>query len=114
MVDRRYLRLEPIHGAIVDRRLATHHMKTPTSQDVVLPVRPTPAIEIEPVVEHQPGAERAVSYDHVAIPADRGLERLSAARVAEIRTRLDRGAYNSPEVMTVLAMRLLESGDLTR
>lgn len=98
----------------MDRRLATHHMNTPASQDVVLPIRPTPAIEIEPVVEQPAGAERLVSYDHVAIPADRGLERLSAARIAEIRMRLERGAYNSPEVMTALAMRLLESGDLTR
>ena len=98
----------------MDRRLATHHMNTPTSQDVVLPLRPSPAIDVEPVAEQPAGAERLVSYDHVAIPADRGLERLSAARVAEIRQRLERGAYSSPEVMTAVAMRLLESGDLTR
>lgn len=98
----------------MDRRLATHHMSTPTSQDVVLPLRPTPAIDVEPVAEQPVGAERLVSYDHVAIPADRGLERLSAARIAEIRQRLERGVYSSPEVMTAVAMRLLESGDLTR
>jgi hypothetical protein len=43
---------------------------------------------------------------------DRGLERLSPTRIAEIRMRLESGAYNSPEVMTELAMRMLESGDL--
>ncbi len=98
----------------MDRRLATHHMNTPTTQDVVLPILPTPAVTIEPVAEQPAGGERLVSYDHVAIPGDRGLERLSAARIAEIRMRLERGAYNSPDVMTALAMRLLESGDLTR
>lgn len=89
-------------------------MNTPMSQDVVLPMRPTPSVQIEPVAERSAGTERLVTYEHDAIPADRGLEGLSAARVAEIRGRLERGAYNSPEVMTVLAMRLLESGDLSR
>lgn len=97
----------------MDRRLATHHhMNTPASQDVAVPLRPTPAIPVEPLTDAPVGGERVVTYDHPAIPADRGLERLSAARIAEIRLRLDRGAYNSPEVMTALAMRLLESGDL--
>ncbi len=96
----------------MDRRLVTHHMKTPSSHDVVLPNRPTPSHQAEPVVDSQPLSERLVSYDHAVIQHDRGLERLSPARIAEIRMRLETGAYNSPDVMNALAMRLLESGDL--
>jgi len=94
----------------VERHIATHHMHTPASQDVVLPNRPTPSIDIEPVVETPGSSERIVAANSVV--GDRGLERLSPTRIAEIRMRLESGAYNSPEVMTELAMRMLESGDL--
>ncbi len=96
----------------MERRLATTHMKTPSSEDVVLPNRPTPSREVEPVVDSQPSTERLISYDHAVVPHDRGLERLGQARIAEIRMRLETGAYNAPDVMNELAMRLLESGDL--
>jgi hypothetical protein len=85
-------------------------MHTPASQDVVLPNRPTPSIDLEPAVETPSSSERIVAADSVV--GDRGLERLSPTRIAEIRMRLESGAYNSPEVMTELAMRMLESGDL--
>ena len=54
----------------MDRRLATHHMNTPMSQDVVLPMRPTPSVQIEPVAERSAGTERLVTYEHAAIPAE--------------------------------------------
>ena len=57
-------------------------------------------------------AERIVAYGSMVVPGDRGLERLSPTRIAELRMRLESGAYNSPEVLTELAMRLLESGEL--
>lgn len=97
----------------MERRLATHHMRTPSSHDVV-PNRPTPSRDVEPVIDSTPASERLVSYDHAVIHQDRGLERLSAARIAEIRMRLETGVYNSPDVIGELAMRLFESGDLDR
>lgn len=96
----------------MERRLATHHMKTPTTESVVLPTRPTPTHQVEPAEEQPTGGERLVAYGHTAVPADRALERLSTERIAEIRLRLETGAYGSPDVMQELAMRLLESGDL--
>jgi len=96
----------------VERRLATTYMKTPTSHDVVLPNRPTPSHDVELVDDVTTTAERLVMHAHPVVQGDRGLERLSPTRIAEIQTRLATGAYNSPDVMTELAMRLLESGDL--
>ncbi len=96
----------------MDRRLATHDMNTPASHDVVVPNRPTPAIDSDSVVESPAVNERLVSFGRTVVPGDRGLERLGPTRVAELRMRLETGAYRSPEVMTELAMRLLESGDL--
>jgi len=87
-------------------------MNTPASHDVVVPNRPTPAIEPDAVVESPASNERLVSLGRAVVPGDRGLERLSPTRIAELRMRLETGAYRSPEVMTELAMRLLESGDL--
>jgi hypothetical protein len=84
-------------------------MHTPASEEVVLPNRATPSVEIEPVVESPAASERLVA---ASVVGDRGLERLSPTRVAEIRMRLESGAYNSPEVLTELAMRMLESGDI--
>ena len=66
----------------MERRLATPHMHTPSSHDVV-PNRPTPSRDVEPVLDSTPATERLVSYDHAVIHQDRGLERLSAARIAE-------------------------------
>ncbi len=86
-------------------------MNTPISHDVVLPNRQTPAFELDAVIEAPNAHERIVEYGTV-VPGDRGLERLSPTRIAELRMRLETGAYNSPEVMTELAMRLLESGDV--
>lgn len=96
----------------MERRIATRHTSTPTTHDVVLPNRQTPAFDLEPVVETPPTNERIVAYGITTVPGDRGLERLSPTRVAELRMRLESGAYNSPEVMTELAMRLLESGEI--
>lgn len=98
----------------MERRLATPHMHTPSSHDVVVPNRPTPSHDVDPVVESTPAAERLVSYDHAVVHQDRGLERLSPARIAEIRMRLETGVYSSPDVIGELAMRLVESGDLDR
>lgn len=98
----------------MERRLDSISMHTPTSHDVVLPNRPTPSHDVAPVADPAPSSERLVSYDHAVIHQDRGLERLSAARIAEIRMRLETGVYASADVMTELAMRLLESGDLDR
>ena len=98
----------------MERRLATSHMRTPSSQDVVLPDRPTPSHDVAPVADPASSSERLVSYDHAIIHQDRGLERLSPARIAEIRMRLETGVYNSPDVVSELAMRMLESGDLDR
>ena len=42
-----------------------------------------------------------------------GLERLSPARIAEIRDRLTNGMYDSAELIDALALRLVESGDLS-
>jgi hypothetical protein len=44
--------------------------------------------------------------------ADRGLERLSPERIAEIRHRLKHGHYALPAVLTQVAMRLLQSGEV--
>ena len=96
----------------MERRLATYQIQTPASQDVVLPQRSTPSHDIRPIVEMPSGLERIVAYTSPAIEGDRGLERLSASRIAELRMRLETGAYNTREVMTELAMRLLESGEL--
>lgn len=96
----------------MERRIATRVSHTPTSHDVVLPNRQTPAFDLEPVVEVPPSSERIVAYGSMVVPGDRGLERLSPTRIAELRMRLESGAYNSPEVLTELAMRLLESGEL--
>ncbi|MCC6929940.1 MAG: hypothetical protein IT359_13240 [Gemmatimonadaceae bacterium] len=98
----------------MERRLAMPQKHTPTSHDVVLPNRPTPSHDVEPVADPTSSSERLVSYDHAVIHLDRGLERLSPARIAEIRMRLETGVYNSPDVIGELAMRLLESGDLDR
>jgi hypothetical protein len=53
-----------------------------------------------------------VQYAGSAVQGDRALERLSPERISEIRMRLETGAYNSPDVMNELAMRLIDSGDL--
>jgi hypothetical protein len=45
-------------------------------------------------------------------PADMSAERLTDARVAEIRARIARGVYRSRAVAEEVARRLLESGDL--
>ena len=96
----------------MERRLDQHPMNTPTHSDVLVPIRPTPSHDVESVVENQVTTERTVRYHAGTTQADRALERLSPQRIEELRMRLETGAYNSPEVMTELAMRLLESGDL--
>lgn len=100
----------------MERRLDLLPMNTPTHiptyDDVVLPSRPSPAHDIEPMVDAPASAERLVVSGYAVPPADRALERLGEARIAELRSRLETGAYNSPDVMTELAMRMLESGDL--
>jgi hypothetical protein len=58
------------------------------------------------------GSERSVAPSAPAMRADVSLDRLSPERVAEIRHRLETGAYGSLEVMTELAVRMLDSGDL--
>ena len=95
----------------MERHLGTFSMHTPASHDVVLPNLPIPVVDLDAEGEPHSGNERIVSAPH-AVSADRGLERLSPTRIAELRMRLETGAYNSAEVMTELAMRLLESGDL--
>jgi anti-sigma28 factor (negative regulator of flagellin synthesis) len=45
-------------------------------------------------------------------PADMSAERLTDARVAEIRARIAKGAYRSRAVAEEVARRLLDSGDL--
>lgn len=37
---------------------------------------------------------------------------ISPERIAELRERVREGAYNQPEVLTVVAQRLLDSGDV--
>lgn len=96
----------------MDRHLATHDMNTPAPHDVVVPNRPTPAVESDGVIDGPASQERLVSFGRAVVAGDRGLERLGPTRIAELRRRLETGAYRSPEVMTELAMRLLESGDL--
>ncbi len=96
----------------MERHLATHHMKTPAPQDVVLPHYPTPSHDVEPIHETPASSERLVAFGAAVMHDDRALEHLGAERIAELRNRLATGAYNSPEVMTELAVRLLESGDL--
>lgn len=96
----------------MERRLDLYPMHTPTHHDVVLPNRPVPAYDVEPAVEAPAAAERLVVYSHTVPLGDGALERLGEARIAELRSRLESGAYNSPDVMTELAMRMLESGDL--
>ena len=96
----------------MERRLDLYPMHTPTHHDVVLPNRPVPAYDVEPAVEAPASAERLVVSSHAVPRGDGALERLGEARIAELRSRLESGAYNSPDVMTELAMRMLESGDL--
>ena len=87
-------------------------MNTPTSYDVVLPNRSTPSHDAEPIVEVPTTTERLVVSDQTVSRGGRALDRLSPSRVAELRMRLETGAYRSHDVMTELAMRLLESGEL--
>ena len=96
----------------MERRIATDHMKTPSSHDIVLPNLPIPSVDLDPTIETPVSSERIVSFGAAVVSGDRGLERLSATRIAELRMRLETGAYNSHDVMTELAIRLLESGDL--
>lgn len=87
-------------------------MFTPSRCDVVLPNHPIPMHDVASVESIEQSGERVVRDGASVVRGDRGLERLSLARIAELRHRLESGSYNSPHVMNELAMRLLESGDL--
>jgi hypothetical protein len=77
----------------------------------VAPMQPTPrSVEIAPI--EVPGGERAVAPQLSIERVDIGLERLSPARIAEIRGRLGNGMYDSAQLIDALALRLVESGDL--
>ena len=96
----------------MESRLRLHRTNTPIHHEVVLPSCFTPTHDVEPISEVPSSAERLVVSSQTVARGDCALERLSPSRVAELRMRLATGAYNSPHVMTELAMRLLESGDL--
>lgn len=92
----------------MERRVEIQSKHTPTSEQLVVP--PLPMVPVELDVE--PADTSSVSFSTPSLQTDRLLERLGPRRLKEIRARLASGAYNSPEVMTALAMRMLESGDL--
>jgi hypothetical protein len=101
----------------VDRRLELHPITEPTHDDmreVVRPNRP-PTTRIENEIENVDvpvRSDREVSPGASLLSADIALEGLSPERVAELRERLESSAYSSYEVLTELAVRMLESGDL--
>lgn len=53
---------------------------------------------------------RALAAREQSIQSDGG--GLDAGRIAELRERIRRGDYDSPEVLTAVARRLLELGEL--
>lgn len=93
----------------MEGRLEMKNRQTPPSDTLALPNHPTPPADL--VVE--PRGERSTIHGAPALQTDRLLERLGPRRLAEIRARLASGVYGSPEVLGQLAMRILESGDLT-
>ena len=102
----------------MERRLELrHHDLTPPThgdiRDVVQPNRAMPPRTEIDTLDAPVGSERSVAPSAPTMHADVTLDRLSPERVAEIRTRLETGAYGSYEVMTELAIRMLDSGDLT-
>ncbi len=94
----------------MERRVNFHQNTTPTSEPVVIPNLPVVHVDLEA----EAAMRENVSFSAPALQTDRLLERLGPRRIAEIRGRLATGAYNSPEVMRQLAIRLFESGDLSR
>ncbi len=94
----------------MERRVDFHPNSTPTSEQVVIPNHPVVHVELE----GETAKAESVSFSAPALQTDRLLERLGPRRISEIRTRLASGAYNSPEVITQLALRLLESGEFPR
>lgn len=81
-------------------------------RDVVKPNRPSTTRLENEILDSPIGSEREVSPGSSLQSADVALERLSPERVAELRERLESGAYSSYEVVTELAVRMLESGAL--
>lgn len=78
------------------------------------------AAESRPLRQHRSEEQRRqdtlrTTGDCAVVPechvAD-ALDRLPAARIAEIRLRLEKGMYASPLIAGELANRLLESGDI--
>jgi hypothetical protein len=101
----------------LERRLELRHhdLNAPTHgdvRDVVQPNRAMPPRTEVDALDAPVGSERSVAPPVPAMHADVALDRLSPERIAEIRTRLETGAYGSLEVMTELAIRMLDSGDL--
>ncbi len=101
----------------MERRLELRHneMTTPTHRDAFDGVQPNSSIPVHSEIDApdaSSGSERSVAPVAPAMRADAALDRLSPERVAEIRTRLQTGAYSSFEVVTELAVRMLQSGDL--
>lgn len=113
---RRYLQSDPYwqHALTLRREVRPTQ---PVSKDEYEPVPPARLVEetlrdLNPAGDSCSGAERAVTSVPEMVSSDRGLERLTPARIAEIRARLAYGLYGSPAVVTELARRLLLSGEL--
>jgi flavin-binding protein dodecin len=101
----------------VERRLELRHheMTRPTHRDALDGVQPNSSIPVQSDLDASDASiasERSVTPVTPMMRADAALDRLSPERVAEIRMRLETGAYGSFEVMTELAVRMLDSGDL--
>ena len=78
---------------------------TPSGEQIVPPTLPVVPVDLDA----EANDAQHLTYSAPALQTDRLMERLGPRRLAEIRTRLASGAYNSPEVMKALAIRLLES-----
>lgn len=92
----------------MERRLDMHPKQTPASEKLVTPNHPIVPVDLDA----ESIDAKSLSYRAPVLHTDRLLERLTPRRIAEIRGRLASGAYNSPEVMRALAVRLLEAGAL--
>ena len=96
---------EPNHPGPAERVPEQH----PRAADRPLPQAVPAADRVDPV--HSSGPDRTEASEGEIVHGEARAE-ITPERIAEIRKRIQEGAYASPEVLDEVARRMLERGDV--